>query len=211
MKTGSEIPKSRLYELRKQHGLAQADVASRLDVTVKSYRSWEKGDTLPDAYNLKSLARLFNVSTDYILGLTDFTHVENEQINEITGLSNAAIEKLRLLNSRTNRLGERGVFADGIQIEEISLVDDLITSKRFHPLFNAISMYLIYGMSTPSLKPSNLEIDEYSKMYDYLRSRGLVITSKKDVREMYLQIACDELKAIYREISDTENGGLKNG
>lgn len=41
---------------------------------MKSYTSvtgWEKGDNLPRGLEMIKLAKLFNVSTDYLYGLSD--------------------------------------------------------------------------------------------------------------------------------------------
>ena len=39
---------NRLYELRKQKGLSQEELASRLDVTRQTVSKWELGDSTPD-------------------------------------------------------------------------------------------------------------------------------------------------------------------
>ena len=39
---------NRLYELRKQKGLSQEELANRLDVTRQTISKWELGDSTPD-------------------------------------------------------------------------------------------------------------------------------------------------------------------
>lgn len=39
---------NRLYELRKQKGLSQEELANRLDVTRQTVSKWELGDSTPD-------------------------------------------------------------------------------------------------------------------------------------------------------------------
>lgn len=58
---------SRIARLRKQHGMSQSDLARRLNISRASIQSWECGANYPSTDNLISLAKLFHVSTDYLL------------------------------------------------------------------------------------------------------------------------------------------------
>ena len=53
--------------LRKSKGITQDDLASRLSVSRQTISKWENGSALPDAYNLKEIARVFEVSVDELL------------------------------------------------------------------------------------------------------------------------------------------------
>lgn len=57
--------------LREKHGLKQVNLANALQVTPQAVSKWEKGANLPDVEALTRIARLFDVSTDYLLGLTE--------------------------------------------------------------------------------------------------------------------------------------------
>lgn len=61
----------RLMELRKERGLSQATVAKDLSVSLGSVCYWETNKSDPTASNIAKLARYFNVSADYLLGLSD--------------------------------------------------------------------------------------------------------------------------------------------
>ena len=56
-----------IYKLRKQMGLTQADIASKLDVSFQSVSLWERNETVPDIYNIIALADLFNISIDELI------------------------------------------------------------------------------------------------------------------------------------------------
>lgn len=58
---------SRLYELRKQKGLSQEELASRLDVTRQTVSKWELGDSTPDMEKLIALGALFERSLDELV------------------------------------------------------------------------------------------------------------------------------------------------
>ena len=77
-----------LAEVRKDHGDTQASLAEKLHVTVSAVRSWEQEKSSPSHETLVSICRLYNVSSDYLLGLTrierpeEFTREELAQIRE---------------------------------------------------------------------------------------------------------------------------------
>lgn len=58
---------NRLYELRKQRGLSQEELANRLDVTRQTVSKWEVGDSTPDMEKLAALSELFEISLDELV------------------------------------------------------------------------------------------------------------------------------------------------
>ena len=61
----------RLKDLREDSDLLQKDVAKILGTTQQYYSEYEKGKrTIPTEHVIK-LAKFYNTSTDYILGLTN--------------------------------------------------------------------------------------------------------------------------------------------
>ena len=63
--------KKRMRDLREDHDLSQADVAAYLKVSKPRISEWENGKYQPSIDTVISLANLYNVSTDYLLGLSD--------------------------------------------------------------------------------------------------------------------------------------------
>lgn len=61
----------RLIQLRKERGLSQATVAKDLGVSLGIICYWETNKSDPTASNIAKLARYFNVSSDYLLGISD--------------------------------------------------------------------------------------------------------------------------------------------
>ena len=57
----------KMIELRKQNGLSQQDLADQLGVSRQAISRWETGAVQPLADSVKSLAQVFQVSTDYLL------------------------------------------------------------------------------------------------------------------------------------------------
>lgn len=61
----------RLQELRKDHGLSQEDLAKILGVSHYTVSSYECNRSDPDDKSKVIMAKLFDVSVDYMLGLID--------------------------------------------------------------------------------------------------------------------------------------------
>ena len=61
----------RLREARTNKDLTQDDVASRLGVTRSVIARYESNTNDPPSENLKKLAEIYDVSTDWLLGITN--------------------------------------------------------------------------------------------------------------------------------------------
>ena len=57
----------KIYQHRKQLGLSQEELAQRLGVTRQAVSKWELGTSLPELEVIVSLAKVFGVTTDYLL------------------------------------------------------------------------------------------------------------------------------------------------
>lgn len=60
----------RIYELRMSFGWTQVQLAQKLGVTKQTVSNWENDNIQPSIDMLVKLSNIFNVSTDYLLGLT---------------------------------------------------------------------------------------------------------------------------------------------
>lgn len=59
--------RDRLFDLRRQAGLSQEELANLLGVTRQAVQKWEAGTSRPDMDNLVSLAEYFKVSLDFLV------------------------------------------------------------------------------------------------------------------------------------------------
>ena len=58
----------RLFQLRKESGMTQQQVADAIQTTLRQYQRFEKGEQKPGYDNLTKLADCFQVSLDYLTG-----------------------------------------------------------------------------------------------------------------------------------------------
>ena len=57
----------KIYQHRKQMGWSQEELAERVGVTRQAVSKWELGNSLPELEVIVSLAKVFGVTTDYLL------------------------------------------------------------------------------------------------------------------------------------------------
>lgn len=61
----------RLKELRMEKGLTQNEFAEQFKIAQGTVGNWETGNRQPDFVMLDKIANYFNVSADYLLGITE--------------------------------------------------------------------------------------------------------------------------------------------
>ena len=79
----------KIKTLRTANNITQSELAKRLGITRSSVNAWEMGISIPSTMYIVELARLFGVSTDYLLG------VHHEAVLDVSGLDD---ESVRILN-----------------------------------------------------------------------------------------------------------------
>ena len=111
----------RLQDLRVGRGLTQEQTASLLEIDPRRWKSYEYGDRNMPLHILKATAGLFNVTSDYLLGLSDEMQPQAKEFQESTGLSESTIANI---SKHKN------------QYEMISCINQFLSSDEF---INAIT------------------------------------------------------------------------
>ena len=90
----------RLKDLREDHDLKQAEVAAHLGISQQYYQCYESGkNELPLRHGI-ALAKFYNVSLDYIVGLSDVPC-------PLVGNDNAELTKMRELIRKYDSADEK--------------------------------------------------------------------------------------------------------
>ena len=58
----------KLFELRRKEGFSQEDLADKLNVSRQTVSKWETGQSTPEMDKLILISKLFDISTDELLG-----------------------------------------------------------------------------------------------------------------------------------------------
>ncbi|SHN87981.1 helix-turn-helix domain-containing protein [Desulfitobacterium chlororespirans] len=99
----------RIKELRKEKRLTQQALAKYLDISQQAIVRWESGTSEPSSSKLAKLCQVFNVSSDYVLGLT-----ENSLSNQICRTYEAKDESYHLVKDIQNLSPQNRALLEGI-------------------------------------------------------------------------------------------------
>ena len=102
---------NKLYNLRKQKGLSQEELANRLNVSRQTISKWEVGDSAPDMEKLIAISDMFEISLDEL--------VLDKVPTQIEGNSS----KLKVLNDENKKKAKKGLKIATIIFGAIVLID----------------------------------------------------------------------------------------
>lgn len=85
----------RISKVRKELNLSQRELCKMADITEVSLSRYENGSRMPKAEVLARLADVLNVSTDYLIGVTDEKTILNSMSNNAEDLYDLAEKYLK--------------------------------------------------------------------------------------------------------------------
>lgn len=84
----------RLSNIRTDRDLKQKDIYEQLNIAQQTYSQYETGQNEPSFATLKNICDILNVSSDYLLGLSNVTTPINTLLPKIDELSESDIQKV---------------------------------------------------------------------------------------------------------------------
>lgn len=99
-----------LKKLRQDNNLTQDELAKKIDTSRSNIANYENDKNMPSVDILEKLSKLFNVSTDYLLGKSDIRNPEEYKYaynrpKEAEGLSDEEInDALRFYKEMKNKI-----------------------------------------------------------------------------------------------------------
>lgn len=147
MLTSLDIGK-KLKKLRTESSLSQTELATKLNIGQDKISRLEQGKMDFDCSLLADIAKLFNVSTDYLLGLTEAKTALNKD-NAIalriscdyTGLSEEIIEFFSFYHLKCKDKNFKQDFIDFIKFFIITVEDDYSFSIDISDLIKSTNTY----------------------------------------------------------------------
>lgn len=160
----TKVLADRLDELvnrKKSEGLKQKDVAAALGISSGTLSSWCSDDKTASISAIPVLAKYFNVSADYLLGVSETKSIDtNIRIaQETTGLSEATIIKLQELHDWPKYL---------------EIIDKLVISPAFEDFLSCVYHYslLAFGEYSPAEEEiRGIVREDQARAMDYLGSK----------------------------------------
>jgi len=179
----------RIEEIRKDMRLSQRELAAKAGISYDALRRVENGET--NAINSDMLIRLaefFEVSTDYLLGLTNIRGRRSYAVSEL-GLSEEAIKRLvskKIDSDSLNLFMENDRFAVITQLAKTYLLQHTLDGVMGT---NAIMDYAIEGMRNASVT------DPEAK-----RERFRHITALQGMKSQGNNVGRDQMERLFSQM-----------
>lgn len=110
---------NKLYNLRKQKGLSQEELANRLNVSRQTISKWELGDSSPDMEKLIAIRDLFEISLDELV-----LDIAPAQTGEVSVQSDMVREfKKKVFTEENRKTAKQGLKIAAIILGAIVLID----------------------------------------------------------------------------------------
>ena len=117
----------RLKQLRIKNGLKQQELADMFGLSSGTISFYESEQRKPDIDFIVAVAKYFDVSTDYLLGLTNAIDKENIDISKVTGLNDFSLTILEQSLKETNNAAAEvidTVICGGDFLRLVNLIND---------------------------------------------------------------------------------------
>ena len=200
----------RIHAMRISKGLKQAEFLRALfmsDTSLKSLRSWEKGETLPELDTLTRMADVFGCDIGYLLCDYDEINRDIADICTVTGFTASAAKTIQNLDIIT--ANEHLVYYENGTLSKRHILSQIIADKR-------IVQALIAAKQAKSLKHSirkNVDPDvtgkDISEVCGTLNEMNMVALQPDDSINFYIQdagrIVMDILRTIVNGVSENES------
>ena len=112
---------NKLYELRKQKGLSQEELANRLNVSRQTISKWEVGESTPDMEKLAAISELFDISLDELV--LDKAVKKEEPKEQTTKQKLYSDIKEHVLTEDNKKKARKGLKIAGIALTAFFLID----------------------------------------------------------------------------------------
>lgn len=160
---------SRINSALAMNNTLQKELAKQLNVKDNIVSYWCKGDRTPNTTQIIQIANCLNVSTDYLLGLTDVATTDKDLkfVCEYTGLDEKTINFfIKNKNDYGMNNWELVEFIKFI-ISKIVLDDNYIFSQNLEEIRDKSTwLFSIYEKDNTSL---NTSVDDFNLDYQYYK------------------------------------------
>ncbi len=142
----------RLLRLREERNETQEQLANAVDITRQSLSRYETNERTPNIELIYNIAKHYNVSAEYLLGLSDVQSLDNmvQAASEAAGLNGAAMDKM---NEHIKPKPNRCKLAEAVQvIRTVTLVG---SGTQEDPCRDVVQYWTLDGQLIAMVDPNN--------------------------------------------------------
>ena len=130
-----------LFNARKKAGFSQEEVAEKLGISRQTISKWETNETIPNIYESKQLAQLYNLSLDELL---DFDVYLKEIEEAIKNSNPAKEEKINWTNACGKKYPILIAYHNKVDIKKYSYqIRELLNSLQKEYDYNNLDSMLV--------------------------------------------------------------------
>lgn len=128
---------ARITKMRIEKNMKQEELAEKLHIKRDLLSRYENNSRTIPPDILRNISKILNVSTDYLLGLSEYIKYPAEEIHKMLGLSENAMENLYSLQHECE------------EVEDLN--DEKEISETFRRQLNALNLLLSDKRNLPSI------------------------------------------------------------
>lgn len=122
-----------LFNARKKSGHSQEEIAAKLGVSRQTISKWETSETVPDIYQAKKLATIYNISLDELLSYDIEVKEIEEAIDKVSEKTQKEVDWTKLWGKKYPILL---TYANEVDIDHYQqglkqLLDQLQTTYKY--------------------------------------------------------------------------------
>lgn len=130
-----------LFQARKKAGLSQEIVAEKLGVSRQTISKWETDETVPDIYQTKKLAKLYNLSLDELIEF-DIDMKEIEEV--IKNTDEKKEEKINWTNAWSKKYPVLATYQSKVNVPIYALkIRDMLNSLENEYKYSKLDSMLV--------------------------------------------------------------------
>ncbi|MBQ4562315.1 MAG: helix-turn-helix transcriptional regulator [Clostridia bacterium] len=159
---------NRIKDLRKKHDLTQEELAEQLNISSQAVSKWENGVCMPDISQIIPLVKIFGITSDELLGISDES--ENEAVD---ALIKECQEYIRI-----------GHYSDKM-LEIHNKCNDMLDKYPNNMRLLSYTIGHIAILAGELADKNENNTDEINKLYkEAIRRANLVVKYSKDIAQI---------------------------
>ena len=176
-----------IYELRKEKGLSQYQLADMIPISRQAVSKWERGKTIPDSSTLIRLSEIFDVSINELL---KGERLENNSIKELESTT------LSIVDEHNKKKEEMKKIVKAFLISIIVLLF-IFFGYYYINTINAIKVYSISGKSEKFDLSEGIFIT--TKQKSYMKLGKIIINSDDKINNIKVYYQDNNVKKLIFE------------
>ncbi|EKD95365.1 MAG: Transcriptional regulator [uncultured bacterium] len=175
MSSANEILGNKIKELREEKNLTQTEFGEKFQLNKQMVSYYENGKREPSIDLIVGFSKYFEVSTDYLLGQSNFKHPLQQALSNRTGLNDESTHAIKKL----------GIY-------ETHALEMLITNKHFKYFIITLIRYKYTSAESLQNEINTMELSDtpddngMQKMFREMQSTKLKSIGKYGYLECYV-------------------------